>query len=91
MYVISVNLTQHAARTAKPETAQVPLQLPGKSCQPLAAALGVKVLSMPCAVCRTVGGCLLPVQGHTVDVDTALVSTSEVEDYHMILLLGIGE
>jgi hypothetical protein len=34
----------------------------------------------------------LPVlQGHTVEVDTALVSTSEVTDYHMILLLGIGE
>jgi hypothetical protein len=30
-------------------------------------------------------------QGHTVDVDTALVTTSEVTDYHMILLLGIGE
>lgn len=34
-------------------------------------------------------GCV--VQGHTVDVDTALVSTSEVKNYHMILLLGIGE
>eukprot|EP00775_Hariotina_reticulata_P013012 gene13012-13141_t len=30
------------------------------------------------------------VQGHTKDVDTALVSTSEVTDYPMILLLGIG-
>jgi hypothetical protein len=37
-------------------------------------------------------GCLLCLlQGHTVDVDTALVSTSEVKDYPMILLLGIGE
>lgn len=34
---------------------------------------------------------LLLSQGHTVDVDTALVNTSEVKDYHMILLLGIGE
>jgi hypothetical protein len=32
-----------------------------------------------------------PLQGHTVDVDTALVSTSEVDEYPMILLLGIGE
>jgi hypothetical protein len=30
------------------------------------------------------------VQGHTKDVDTALVTTSEVTDYPMILLLGIG-
>lgn len=29
-------------------------------------------------------------QGHTKDVDTALVTTSEVTDYPMILLLGIG-
>jgi hypothetical protein len=28
--------------------------------------------------------------GHTIDVDTALVTTSEVTDYPMILLLGIG-
>lgn len=38
------------------------------------------------------GACLVCcVQGHTVDVDTALVDTSEVKDYPMILLLGIGE
>jgi hypothetical protein len=30
------------------------------------------------------------VQGHTIDVDTAVVTTSEVKDYPMILLLGIG-
>lgn len=30
-------------------------------------------------------------QGHTIDVDTALVNTSEVTDYPMILLLGIGK
>lgn len=29
-------------------------------------------------------------QGHTKDVDTAVVTTSEVNDYPMILLLGIG-
>ena len=28
--------------------------------------------------------------GYTVDVDTALVTTSEVKDYPMILLLGKG-
>jgi hypothetical protein len=30
------------------------------------------------------------VQGHTTTVDTARVSTSEVKDYAMILLAGIG-
>jgi hypothetical protein len=32
----------------------------------------------------------LLLQGHTKDVDTALVTTSEVTDYPMILLMGIG-
>jgi hypothetical protein len=30
-------------------------------------------------------------QGHTIDVDTAVVDTSEVQGYPMILLLGVGE
>jgi hypothetical protein len=33
---------------------------------------------------------VLTLQGYTKDVDTALVTTSEVTDYPMILLLGIG-
>jgi diacylglycerol kinase family enzyme len=33
---------------------------------------------------------LAVVKGHTKDVDTALVNTSEVTDYPMIVLLGIG-
>jgi hypothetical protein len=33
---------------------------------------------------------LMLLQGHTKDVDTALVTTSEVTDYPMILLMGIG-